>query len=36
MPHVVIEEARDLAVASQRIKRTAVRNGSEILKIVDV
>ena len=36
MPHVVIEEAVNLAVASQGIKLTAVRNGSEILKVVDV
>jgi hypothetical protein len=36
MPHVVIEEAIDLEVASQSIKLTAVRNGSEILKVVDV
>jgi hypothetical protein len=32
----VIEEALDLAVASQSIKLTAARNGSEILKVVDV
>lgn len=36
MPHVVIEEAPDLAVACQSIQFTVVRNGSEILKIVDV
>ena len=36
MPHVVIEEALDLPVASHSIKLTAVRNGSEILKVVDV
>jgi hypothetical protein len=36
MPHVVIEEALNLAVASQSIQLTAVRNGSEILKVVDV
>lgn len=36
MPHVVIEEAPHLAVASQSIQLTAVRNGSEILKAVDV
>ena len=36
MPHVVIEEAIDLAVACQSIQLTAVRNGSEILKVVDV
>ena len=36
MPHVVIEEALDLALACQGIKIAAVRNGSEILKVVDV
>ena len=36
MPHVVIEEALDLAVACQSIPLTAARNGSEILKVVDV
>ena len=36
MPHVVLEEVTDLPVASQSIKLTAVRNGSEILKVVDV
>lgn len=36
MPHVVIEEAIDLAVACQSIQLTAVRNGSEILKVVDI
>ncbi len=36
MPHVVIEGAIDLAVACQSIQLTAVRNGSEILKVVDV
>jgi hypothetical protein len=36
MPHVVIEEAIDLGSASQGIKLTTVRNGSEILKVVDV
>lgn len=36
MPHVVIEEVFDLAVAAQAIGVAAVRNGSEILKVVDV
>jgi hypothetical protein len=36
MPHVVIEEALDLAGACQSIQLTAVRNRSEILKVVDV
>lgn len=36
MPHVVIEEALDLAVACQSVQLTAVRNGSEILKVVGV
>ena len=36
MPHVVIEEALDLATACQAIKLASVRNGGEILKLVDV
>ena len=36
MPHVVIEEALDLAVACQSVQLTADRNGSEILKVVGV
>ena len=36
MPHVVIEEALDLGLACQGIKIGAVRNGSEILKVVDL
>ena len=36
MPHVVIEEALDLTIASQGVELTGVRNGSEILKVVDV
>ena len=36
MPHVVIEEALDLGLACQGIKVAAVRNGSEILKVVEV
>ncbi|MFT7623382.1 MAG: hypothetical protein ACI9WU_002565 [Myxococcota bacterium] len=36
MPHVVIEEALDLAGACSSIPFESVRNGSEILKIVDV
>jgi hypothetical protein len=36
MPHVVIEEALDLGTACQGIKLSVVRNGSEILKVMDV
>ena len=36
MPHIVIEEAPDLGIACQGIKLSVVRNGSEILKVVDV
>lgn len=36
MPHVVIEEALDLGSACQGIKLAAVRDGGEILKVVDV
>ena len=36
MPHIVIEEAPDLGIACQGIKSSVVRNGSEILKVVDV
>jgi hypothetical protein len=36
MPHIVIEEAPDLGIACQGIKPSVVRNGSEILKVVDV
>ena len=36
MPHVVIEEVLDLGLACQGIKIAAVRNGSEILKVMDV
>jgi hypothetical protein len=36
MPHVVIEEALDLELACQGIKVAAVRNGSEILKVVEI
>ena len=36
MPHVVIEDAGDLGIACQGLKLTTVRNGSEILKVVDV
>jgi hypothetical protein len=36
MPHVVIEEALDLGLACQGIEIAAVRDGSEILKVVDV
>jgi hypothetical protein len=36
MPHVVIDEALDLGAACRGIKIAAVRNGSEILRVVDV
>ena len=36
MPHVVIEEALDLATACQGVKLASVRNGGEILKVVDL
>ncbi len=36
MPHVVIEDALDLPVACRALELTAVRNGSEILKVGDV
>lgn len=36
MPHVVIEAAIDRAPACQSVQLTAVQNGSEILKVVDV
>ena len=36
MPHVVIEEAADLPAAVQAVELAVVRNGGEILKIVDV
>lgn len=36
MPHVVIEEAPDLATAVRSVKPSAVRNGNEILKVLDV
>lgn len=36
MPHVVIEDATDLAAACQSIKTQVVRDGSEILKVVDL
>ncbi len=36
MPHVVIEDAFDLGIACQSLKIEAVRNGNEILKVVDV
>ena len=36
MPHVVIEEAVDLGAASASIKPSAVRDGAEILKVIDV
>jgi hypothetical protein len=36
MPHVVIEEAPDLGLACQGLTLVAVRDGSEILKVVDV
>ena len=36
MPHVVIEDADDLGITCQGLQLTTVRNGSEILKVVDV
>ena len=36
MPHVVIEEARDLGAACKGLKASTVRNGSEILRVLDV
>ena len=36
MPHVVIEDIGDLGIACQNLQLTTVRNGSEILKLVDV
>ena len=36
MPHVIIEEALDLASACQSIETATVRNGTEILKVIDV
>lgn len=36
MPHIVIEDAGDLGIACQGLQLTTVRNGSEILKVVDV
>jgi hypothetical protein len=36
MPHVVIEEAEDLALACQAIELAVVRDGDEVLRIVDV
>ena len=36
MPHVVIEEAVDLGIACQGIEVGTLRNGSQILKVVDV
>jgi hypothetical protein len=36
MPHVVIEEALDLAGACEGITLAGVRDGGEILKVVDV
>ncbi|HEX4403455.1 MAG TPA: hypothetical protein VH560_01415 [Polyangia bacterium] len=36
MPHVVIEEAVDVATASRSVVLTAARTDGEILKVVDV
>jgi len=36
MPHVVIEEAPDRGITCHNIKVSVERNGSEILKVVDV
>lgn len=35
MPHVEIEEALDLGIACQGISLALLRNGSEILKVVE-
>ena len=36
MPHVVIEEAIDLAAACHGIKLASLRDGGEIIKVVDL
>jgi hypothetical protein len=36
MPHVVIDEAPDLALACQGLQPSVARDGGEILKVVDV
>ena len=36
MPHVVIEDATDLATACKGLSLSVTRNGAEILKLVDV
>ena len=36
MPHVVIEEAPDLRAVCEVLKPSVIRDGSEILKVVDV
>jgi hypothetical protein len=36
MPHVVIDEALDLGAACQALRFEALRNGNQILKVVDV
>ena len=36
MPHVVIEEAQDLGAALSAVQLSTVRNGDEILRVVDV
>ncbi|MBK9519411.1 MAG: hypothetical protein IPO09_19140 [Anaeromyxobacter sp.] len=36
LPHVVIEEALDLGIASQGVALSATRAGAEILKVVDL
>ena len=36
MPHVVLDDAPDLAAAVAALEPTVVRNGGEILKIIDL
>jgi hypothetical protein len=36
MPHVVIEDAPDLAIACGAIIQAVLRNGGEILRVIDV
>ena len=36
MPHVVIEDASDLAIACGDLTPRVVRDGSEILKVIDL
>ncbi|HEY3448734.1 MAG TPA: hypothetical protein VGK67_20415 [Myxococcales bacterium] len=36
MPHVVLEDAQDLGAACPAIQLSTVRNGDEILRVVDL